>query len=90
VNGKEYLDHILYGKNLDNSYNNFVNPFYLFGIFNNDGKKFFLNYYSEEIDAQLKSAHDLVSIKKAQLEKAEIDKQRISEFWETLRTENKQ
>ena len=52
----EYLDSIKYGKNLANPYNNFVNPFYLFPIMTNEGKKFFINYYDKEIKAELESA----------------------------------
>ena len=52
----EYLDSLRYGKNLDNPYNNFVNPFYLFPIMTDEGKKFFLNYYGKEIKAELESA----------------------------------
>jgi len=50
VNGVEYLDYIKYGKNLDNGYNNYVNPFYLDDLLTIEGKHFFLNYYKPEID----------------------------------------
>ena len=49
VGGVEYLDSLRYKKNLDNPYNNYVNPFFLFEIMNEDGKKFFLDYYREDI-----------------------------------------
>lgn len=47
VNGVEYLDLIEYGENLDNMFNNFVSPFYLFGILSKEGRDFFMNYYKE-------------------------------------------
>jgi hypothetical protein len=56
VNDTEYLDHIEYGKNLDNPYNNYVNPFYLFDILNDDGKRFFINYYKQDIEKMVADA----------------------------------
>jgi len=50
VGDTEYLDSIQYGEKLANQFNNYVNPFYLFEIFNKEGKAFFLDYYKEEID----------------------------------------
>lgn len=55
INGKEYLDSIQYKKNLSNSYNNFVNPFFLFDILSDNGKKFFIEYYSGDIKELLNS-----------------------------------
>ena len=52
----EYLNSLKYGSNLDNPYNNFVNPFHLFPIMTDEGKKFFIDYYSEEIQANIESA----------------------------------
>lgn len=46
----EYLNNIKYGKNLDNPYNNYVNPFYLFPIMNKEGRKFFFEYYKNDIE----------------------------------------
>lgn len=63
VGGVEYLDSLQYEKNLDNPYNNYVNPFFLFKIMNEDGKKFFLDYYKDDV---LK----LFSIEQAKIEAA--------------------
>lgn len=49
VNNIDYLDAIKYGKKLSNPCNDYVNPFYLFEIMTDEGKKFFIDYYSEEI-----------------------------------------
>jgi len=49
----EYLDSIQYGTKLDNPYNNYVNPFYLFDILTKEGREFFLNYYKDEIESIL-------------------------------------
>ncbi len=49
VNRVEYLDSLQFGEKLDNSYNNYVNPFYLFPVMNKEGKKFFFEYYQKEI-----------------------------------------
>lgn len=62
----EYLDSIQFGKKLSNSYNNYVNPFFLFDILTEEGKKFFINYYSEDIlkllDKQNNNVNNLKSI----------------------------
>jgi hypothetical protein len=61
--GIEYLDNIQYGNRLDNPYNNYVNPFYIFDIMNEEGKKFFVDFYKEDIDniidKKQKEAEDL-------------------------------
>ena len=45
----EYLDSIQYAKNPSNKYNNYVNPFFIWDLLTNDGRKFFVNYYKNEI-----------------------------------------
>ncbi len=62
VKGIEYLDTLQYKKNLDNPYNNYVNPFYLFEIMTDDGKKFFLDYYSVEINKELSDAEKSLAL----------------------------
>jgi len=47
---KHYLDSLQYGTKLQNQYNNYVNPFYLFEILTSEGKAFFLDYYKEDIE----------------------------------------
>ncbi|WP_126654091.1 hypothetical protein [Chryseobacterium aureum] len=54
------LDTLQYRKNLDNKYNNYVNPFYLFDIMTNEGKKFFINYYSDDIRQYFEEKKDLI------------------------------
>lgn len=49
VNGINYLDTIQFGEKLHNPYNNYVSPFFLFDIMNEEGKKFFIDYYKEDI-----------------------------------------
>lgn len=49
VRGVEYLDSIQYKKNPSNKYNNYVNPFFIWDLLTNDGRKFFANYYENEI-----------------------------------------
>lgn len=77
VNGKNYLNTIQYGTKMQNPYNNYVNPFALLDIMNEDGKKFFIGYYSEELNAIISKSKE--SIKYA--EKAiEDKKQTINEL----------
>lgn len=74
--GVEYLESIKYKKNLDNKYNNFVNPFYIFEILNDDGKAFFCNYYKDDINKILDDQEEKI---KSINEKLEFEK---SEFFE--------
>jgi hypothetical protein len=53
VDGIEYLDSIEFGINLQNIYNNYVNPFALFEILTKDGQKFFVDYYKDDIETLL-------------------------------------
>jgi len=49
VGGVNYLDSIQYGYNLQNTFNHYCNPFYLFDIMTDEGKSFFVDYYKDEI-----------------------------------------
>lgn len=51
-----------------------MNPLYLLEIFNDKGKKFFLNYYSEDIEKEFKKASD-------DLERAQKYKDDFFKFW---------
>ena len=84
VNRNEYLDHIRYGKNLDNPYNNFVNPFYLFVIMNEAGKKFFVDYYADDIAKLKATAKNKIDNAQEQLTEAQINKKELFEFWDKL------
>ena len=53
--GVEYLDSIQFGEKLHNRYNNYVNPFYIFDILNEEGKVFFVDYFKAEILAIVES-----------------------------------
>lgn len=77
VGGTEYLDSIRYGRNLDNPYNNFVNPFYLEDIMTKEGVKFFFDYYKDEIrEIILDKENDIKSLK----EKLNNYKEELSEL----------
>jgi len=84
VNRTEYLDSILYGKNLDNPYNNFVNPFYLFEIMDKDGKKFFLDYYADDIAKLKDTAENEIKQACEQLAASQLNKKDLFEFWGSL------
>ena len=47
--GGHWLHAIQFGNKLQNQYNNYCNPLYLFDIMNEEGKSFFVEYYKEEI-----------------------------------------
>ena len=50
IDGKEYLDTLQYKRNLHNAFNDYVSPFFLFEIMNNEGRKYFLEYYKDDIN----------------------------------------
>lgn len=81
VGGTEYLDHLKYRKNLDNDYNNFINPFYLFEIFNDKGKQFFLEYYADEIKGVLHKAKADAELSKQEFEAEKEKETEILAFW---------
>lgn len=71
VNGSEWLDHIQFGKNLANPYNNYVNPFYLWEIMSKDGLDFFLAYYDDEIKKRIDELSKKIKSTKANLDDLE-------------------
>jgi len=70
VDGVEYLDNIKFGVKLSNPYNNFVNPFYLFEIMKSEGKRFFIDYYKDEINKIVWSHEQTVIQNQISLKKA--------------------
>lgn len=85
VGSVEYLNSIQYGKNLDNPYNNYVNPFYLFEIFNDEGKKYFLEYYSSDIERLLEVVQTNADQARISAERAEVYKEKVVTFWEEIK-----
>ena len=77
VKGIDYLNTIQYGKNLHNKYNNYVNPFYLLDILNDDGKAFFVNYYKTEIEKIIQKEKDGLNIA---LRKVELQTEKINRY----------
>lgn len=82
IDGVEYLNTIQYKKNLDNGYNNYVNPFYLKDIITHDGLKFFINYYEEEISNIKSVAKMKINMAQKELEHAIKNKKYVDTFWE--------
>lgn len=82
VNGVEYLDSIQYGNRLDNQYNNYVNPLYLFDIMTEEGKKFFLKYYQDDIK-------DMIEEKKRRYKIALKEKNEMVAFWKEFKAKAK-
>ncbi len=84
--GGEWIDHLEYGKNLDNPYNNYVNPFYLFDILTDEGKAFFVSYYMEDINKAIQEVKWNIESLGSKLKKAtEVLSEMQIEF-ETLTT----
>lgn len=78
VAGVEFLDRLEYGHKLQNPYNNFVNPFYLWNILSGDGKAFFLHYYRAEIAEIVQAADKEIVVAERKLAKAKSQKMAIS------------
>lgn len=85
VNRVEYLDHLEYGKNLHNPYNNLVNPFYMFDIMNKQGRDFFLKFYADDIAAIAEKQNNLVSFHGLKAEQAQATYDEIKAEVERLR-----
>jgi len=85
VGGVEYLDHLQYKTKLDNPYNNYVNPLYLFEILNNEGKAFFLDYYSKEIEVFLAECATECDNAKTRLENAISKRDSANAFFDELK-----
>lgn len=60
VDSNEYLYCINCRENLQKECHNFVNPFYLFDIFNDEGKQFFIDYYMDDILHLIDRQHEVV------------------------------
>lgn len=84
LSGIEYLDRIEYKEKLANKYNNFVNPFYLFEIMNDEGKQFFLDYYKDEIQQNIDKATKQRLEAEQKLQKAAEFEQEIIQFWKSI------
>jgi hypothetical protein len=85
VDRVEYLDCLKYKNKLDNKYNDFVNPFYLFDILSEEGKKFFLDYYADDIKAVLDKAEKESELAQRKAIAAKEKKQQMSAFWGEMR-----
>ena len=81
VNRVEYLNSLMYGRNLYNDFNNFVNPFYLFEILNEEGKLFFLEYYATEINEVLQKAKANAELAKIEAQAAKEKETETLAFW---------
>lgn len=71
VGSVEYLDSIQFGEKLQNKYNNYVNPFYIFDLLTKEGKLFFLDYYRVYIDDIISSQKISIEIANRELIKKE-------------------
>ena len=87
IDGVEYIDELRYGKNMQSQYHNYVHPFYLFEIFNAEGKRFFLEYYADDIKFEIHKAQ----AKHEELELEANDARKylagIIKFWDGMNNE---
>ena len=68
MRGVEYLNAIEFGEKLQNPYNNYVNPFYIFHLMTSEGKAFFTRHYSDEIKKLIKGLNENVVEAKNKIE----------------------
>jgi len=90
VNGIEYLDRLEYGVKLDNPYNNYVNPFYLFDILTKEGQSFFLDYYADDIDTIVTTEKAGIAIQARRLEHSKVILSDMEKEIELLKSNCKQ
>lgn len=81
VGGIEYLDALQYKKNLDNPYNNYVNPFYIWDILTEEGHKFFLNYYKEDFLKILETQNCKIESAEKKLESLNKELDEMDDFF---------
>lgn len=72
IAGVHYLNNIEFGERLCNKYNNYVNPFYLFEILSEEGQKFFLNYYKEDIEKMISDLEKSIEYSKDIVKEKEV------------------
>lgn len=80
----EYLDRLQYGKNLQNPHNDFCNPFYLFDIFTKEGKRFFVEYYRNDMIEFMSKLDDIIKYKETELQKMYDNKETIDQEFNKL------
>lgn len=85
MRGGEYLDSIQYKEKLQNPYNNYVNPLYLWDIFTDEGKAFFLKYYEDDIAKVIKEKARRVEILQNQVIEAEAQLKSFREQLDALK-----
>ncbi len=67
VGDVEYLDTLRLGAKLSNPYNDYVNPFFLWEILDNQGREFFIGYYANEISNTIDSVARAIEVTKNKL-----------------------
>lgn len=75
--GGHWLHYLEYGKNIDNPYNNFINPLQMLDILNDEGKRFFVNYYKTDIQKIIDKTKSDVSFIENQLKNAKVLRSQI-------------
>ena len=86
VGGIEWLDSIQFRKNMMNKYNDYVNPFYLFEIMNDEGKAFFIDYYKADIEEIILKQKRKVELLKNSLENEKRTLKEYEIFTKTLKS----
>lgn len=76
--GGHWLHDLQFGHKLHNPYNNYVSPFYLFEVFTDEGKVFFVNYYKKEIKELMNKQKAKVKQLNAKLKEEKILEQKIN------------
>lgn len=59
--GVEYLNSIQRKEKLQNEYNDYINPFYLFDVMTKEGKRFFSQYYSSDIEKVISDSQQRIA-----------------------------
>jgi hypothetical protein len=89
VGNTEFLDSIQFGQNLDNRFNNYVNPFYMFSILTKEGRAFFLDYYKDDIEKLLITRREQIAFAENSLAKSKHVLANIENEIESLKSDCK-
>jgi hypothetical protein len=80
----EYLNSIRFGIKLQNPYNNWCNPFYIFDILTKEGQRFFVEYYRNDIVELMSKLDSSIAFKEKELHKMYDNKNIIDQEFNKL------
>lgn len=84
ISGVEYLNHITYKSGMEGGISNMVNPFYIFHILSDEGKRVVSSHYKEDLKKVVEQKVSEVQLKQTSLDKSKYILSLIEAEMETL------